>query len=109
MISAIKIDNSDDGTPTLPARFYHDPASYEAERRTVFFDQWLLYGHEDLVRAPGQHLTRNIAGWPVFVIRDKNGDLRAHHNVCRPPRVTVASGGSRDCFGLALHVSWMGL
>lgn len=76
-------DSASQSTPTLPARLYHDPAFYETERQAVFFNQWLLYGHEAMLDAPGKHVTRTIAGWPVFVIRDRNGDLKAYHNVCR--------------------------
>lgn len=70
-------------TLTLPARWYHDPAIYEAERRAVFFDEWLLFGHESRVAEPGAYHAQNIAGWPVFVIRGKDGALRGFHNVCR--------------------------
>jgi choline monooxygenase len=70
-------------TPTLPARWYHDPEIYEAERGAIFFDEWLLFGHESRVTEPGAYHAQNIAGWPVLVIRGKDGVLRGFHNVCR--------------------------
>ncbi|MGZ9097954.1 MAG: aromatic ring-hydroxylating oxygenase subunit alpha [Micavibrio sp.] len=84
MTAEIKITRTATGNiQTLPAHLYHDPSVYEAERKAIFFNQWLLFGHVSLFDAPGKHLTQNIAGWSVFVIRDKQGELKAFHNVCR--------------------------
>src|SRR6185295_2747660 len=80
---AKKNQSATGNTMTLPSRWYHDPAIYEAERKAVFFDEWLLFGHESRVREPGSYHAQNIAGWPVFVIRGKDGALRGFHNVCR--------------------------
>lgn len=68
---------------TLPARWYHDPATYEIERKNIFFSEWLLYAHEALFETPGSYMACTIAGWPVFVIRGKDGTLKGFHNVCR--------------------------
>ena len=37
----------------------------------------------DQLKEPGSFVTANIAGEPVLVLRDDQGDLRAFHNVCR--------------------------
>jgi choline monooxygenase len=79
--------------PTLPARLYHDAEFYEAERQAIFFNQWLVYAHESLFDEPGKHLTRTMAGWPVFVIRGKDGALKAFHNVCRHRAANILREG----------------
>lgn len=70
-------------TQTLPASWYHEPSLYERERQRIFASEWLLYGHEAIVAEPGAYLAQTIAGWPLLVIRNREGGLRAFHNVCR--------------------------
>ena len=76
---------------TVPAAWYRDGDVYEAERRTVFGRAWLAVGRADLVAAPGSFLTETVAGEPVLVVRDRDGTLRAFHNVCRHRAAPVES------------------
>ena len=41
----------------LSARYYADPAIYEAERRRIFARHWLWIGREDEVAEPGRYVT----------------------------------------------------
>jgi choline monooxygenase len=68
---------------TLHAAGYHDPAAFALERGMIFGRSWLLMGHVRELEKPGDTLAEAIAGWPLFVIRDKQGALKGFHNVCR--------------------------
>lgn len=68
---------------TLPAWWYVDPSVWQRERRAVFGREWLFVGHRQRLSAPGDYLACDIAGWPLVVVVDDGGELRAHHNVCR--------------------------
>jgi choline monooxygenase len=68
---------------TLPASWYSDPSVWERERRAVFAREWLFVGHSRGLSEPGDYLACDIAGWPLVVVVDDDGALRAHHNVCR--------------------------
>jgi choline monooxygenase len=68
---------------TLPASWYVDPSVWEQERRAVFGREWLFVGHSQGLSEPGDYLACDIAGWPLVVVVDGDGGLRAHHNVCR--------------------------
>jgi len=68
---------------TLPASWYVDPTVLGQERRTVFGREWLFAGHRQTLSAPGDYLACDIAGWPLVIVVDEEGELRAHHNVCR--------------------------
>ena len=68
---------------TLPAAWYVDPSLWERERRAVFGREWLFVGHRQRLTEPGDYLACDIAGWPLVVVVDDDGRLRAHHNVCR--------------------------
>ncbi|MGH6953628.1 MAG: aromatic ring-hydroxylating oxygenase subunit alpha [Alphaproteobacteria bacterium] len=68
---------------TLPSRYYHDPAVFEREREAVWARSWLLVGHGEKVREPGDYLTAELADERVIVIRGRDGTLRAFYNVCQ--------------------------
>ena len=68
---------------TLPAAWYCDPEIYEAERRRIFARNWHLIANGGRLARPGSYVTGDVAGWPVFAVRDRHGELRAFHNVCR--------------------------
>jgi choline monooxygenase len=67
---------------TLPARYYIDPAIYEAEREKIFFKSWQYVGHKSQLANPGDYVTGYILDQPVFVLRDRSGELKAYYNVC---------------------------
>jgi len=56
---------------TLPADWYHDAEQFERERRMVFARNWWLVGRADEVARPGDYITADVAGWPVFAVRDR--------------------------------------
>jgi choline monooxygenase len=68
---------------TLPAAWYLDRSVWERERRAVFGQEWLFVGHRRGLAETGDYLACDIAGWRLVVVVDDDGELRAHHNVCR--------------------------
>jgi len=68
---------------TLPASWYFDSSVLEQERRAVFGREWLFVGHRRGLSEPGDYLACDVAGWCLVVVVDDDGELRAHHNVCR--------------------------
>ncbi|MDB9529668.1 aromatic ring-hydroxylating dioxygenase subunit alpha [Oscillatoria sp. CS-180] len=68
---------------TLPQGFYLDKAIFEAEMQSIFQTQWLFAGHSCEVAEPGQYFTLSIGRESLIVIRDREGNLQAHFNVCR--------------------------
>ena len=68
---------------TLPASWYFDSSVWEQERRAVFGREWLFVGHRRGLSEPGDYLACDLAGWCLVVVVDDDGELRAHHNVCR--------------------------
>lgn len=67
----------------LPARYYVEPAIYESKRQQIFRRHWHMLGPESAVSEPGQYLATELAGWKLFLLRGRDGTLRAFHNVCR--------------------------
>ena len=85
---------------TLPADWYHDAEQFERERRMVFARNWWLVGRADEVARPGDYITADVAGWPVFAVRDREGGLRAFHNVCRHRAGPLFTDRSGHCQAL---------
>ncbi|MDX1576318.1 MAG: aromatic ring-hydroxylating dioxygenase subunit alpha, partial [Kiloniellales bacterium] len=85
---------------TLPARWYHDPAVYARERQAIFRRHWWPLAREDRLAAAGAYATGEIAGWPAFVIRGKDGALRGFHNVCRHRAGPLLRDGAGRCAAL---------
>jgi len=84
---------------TLPARLYRDAELYQTERREIFAKSWLLIGHESQIATPNSYVATIAAGFPVIVVRDKDGAVRAFHNVCRHRAGPLADDGMGKCEG----------
>ena len=87
-----------DLTTSLPASYYVDPAYYEIERKEIFAKEWQCVGFDYQVARPGDYFTEVVAGWPIFVQRSTDGELRAFHNLC-PHRAGVIVMDGQGCQG----------
>lgn len=67
----------------LPGRAYVDPAFFAEEQRTLFRRSWVIVGHESEIAQPGDAMPVNLAGQPLILLRDREGQVRAYHNICR--------------------------
>lgn len=68
---------------TLAGPYYRDPSVFQLEFDHVFAKTWFCLGRSEAVGAPGGYLAADIVDQPVVVVRDRDGVLRAFHNVCR--------------------------
>lgn len=56
---------------------------YELERRAIFSRKWILVTHAIRLGQAGDVLSFNYAGFPFFLVRDREGNINGFHNVCR--------------------------
>ncbi len=90
---------------TLERGFYTEPALFERELERVFRTSWLYAGHESRIPRPGDFFTWEVAGTPLLVARDAQGEVHAFLDVCRH-RGTRVSGqpcGNADRFICPYH------
>ena len=85
------------GITTLPATYYTDPAHFAAELEHIYFDMWLCAGRTEQIPEPGSYFVRRIGNASVIILRDADGTVRAHHNVCRH-RGTMLCGDTEGRF-----------
>ncbi|TGU46751.1 MAG: aromatic ring-hydroxylating dioxygenase subunit alpha [Mesorhizobium sp.] len=67
---------------TLPGSFYADPAIFEAEKQAIFMKSWHYACLETDLLNKGAFVTLQIFDQHVFVVREKDGQIRAFYNVC---------------------------
>ena len=67
----------------MPVSAYTSADFLALEQTEIFSKSWLCAGRADSLKKPGDYMTIEIAGEPIIVLRDREGDLRALSNVCR--------------------------
>jgi phenylpropionate dioxygenase-like ring-hydroxylating dioxygenase large terminal subunit len=125
--SAASQSNEPRSVRALPASWYRSPGMYELERRAIFSKKWILVSHKLRFEETGDYVQITEAGFTFFIVKDRQGEIRAHHNVCRHrayPLVEEQSGhksilackyhgkcSSTGCISISqlTHRSWLRL
>ncbi|WP_220098509.1 aromatic ring-hydroxylating oxygenase subunit alpha [Mycolicibacterium anyangense] len=76
---------------SLPADRFLDPQRHEDERRALFLHYPQVVGMSTDIDA-GQYRTQTVAGVPVLLTRDREGEFHAFLNACRHRGTAVAEG-----------------
>jgi len=75
------------GLSTAPVSYEDSisPEFYELEREAVFKRAWLNVGRVEQLPRTGSYFTKElaVARTSVIVVKDKDGGVRAFHNICR--------------------------
>lgn len=75
---------------SLPQPFYIDPEFFKVDLDLIWYREWLFVGHNCELEKPGSYFTVQVGTYPVVIVRDRQGEIRAFHNSCR-------HRGSRVC------------
>lgn len=67
----------------LPRPFYHDELVYRADLELIWRQGWLFAGHSCQIPEPGDYFTYQVDSDSVILVRADDGQVLAHHNVCR--------------------------
>lgn len=79
--------------PSLPVRWYSDPAHHARELDAIWRREWLAFCRAEALPTPG-YVAGGVAGINALVVRDANGRLAAFHNVCRHRGAEICEHGS---------------
>ena len=71
------------GARTLPREFYSSAEILQQEWERIFWGRWLCAGREEWIPESGGYFTRQIGSESVIILRDREGEIRGFHNVCR--------------------------
>jgi phenylpropionate dioxygenase-like ring-hydroxylating dioxygenase large terminal subunit len=69
--------------PEIPGGRYTDPVFLELEQKHLWKKSWLYACHMDELPGPGSFLLWKKTGSPIFILRDRNNQVRAFYNTCR--------------------------
>jgi phenylpropionate dioxygenase-like ring-hydroxylating dioxygenase large terminal subunit len=67
----------------IPASWYRSAELYQLERRSIFSRQWILMTHRLRFSEAGDFMSLTYGGFPFFLIKDRDGNIRGFHNACR--------------------------
>lgn len=95
----------DDAVAHNPVDVYHSDEQFMRERERLFKTVPQPLVHSSELPQPGSFLRRDLAGLPVFVTRDANGQAHAFLNVCRHrgTRLVDDSQGCKHRFSCPYH------
>jgi phenylpropionate dioxygenase-like ring-hydroxylating dioxygenase large terminal subunit len=95
----------------VPAARYTDPDFFALERHHLFEKCWLFVAHAGQLPEPGDYLVLDALerlGHPIFLVRGRDGVIRALYNSCRHrggPLVDQPSGSTGRALVCKYH-SW---
>lgn len=67
----------------LPAWTYHSDALTALEKNELFRTHWQIVCHVADVPNAGDFLTFDMVGERALIVRDRDGNVRGFHNICR--------------------------
>ena len=89
----------------LEARYYTCPQNRELERERIDARTWQFAGHAAAIPNAGDFFAFELAGEPLFCVRDEGGRVRAFYNVCqhRAHAVVQGAGNTRKLLVCPYH------
>lgn len=95
------------GTEPIPIEPYISAEYFALERERIFRHIWLNVGREEQIPQPGDYFVKDLAACntSILVVRGKDGQVRAFHNVCshRGNQVAWDERGSCQVFACKFH------
>jgi choline monooxygenase len=90
----------------MPPSVYTQSDFLDREIGTIFSKEWICVGRSNGLANPGDYLTYELAGQPVVVLRDKDGQLRAFSNVCLHRMSTLLEGAGNTRAIVCPYHAW---
>src|SRR5579859_966649 len=72
---------------------FTDKARFEREKKAMFLERPQLIALSADLPNPGDYYATDIAGRPILIVRNKDGEARAFLNACRHRGVKLAEEG----------------
>lgn len=76
----------------LPREAYTSENWFNREEEVLFSQSWIFAGLESALKNTGDYLTAQVGQFPILVIRDRSGELKAHHNICKHRGAALLEG-----------------
>lgn len=85
--------------------YYLNPEIFELEMERIFKRSWLCIGHDSQVPEPFDFVTTSLAGQPVILTRDRDGEVHLMFNRCthRGAQICTRPNGNAQRFECPYH------
>lgn len=90
----------------MPPSVYTSQDFLERELKDIFSRDWFCVGRATSLANKGDYVTLNLAGQPIIVLRDKEGQLKAMSNVCLHRMSTLLEGSGNTRSIVCPYHSW---
>ena len=90
----------------MPPSVYTSPGFLQREIETIFSREWFCVGRSSGLANPGDYVTCDLAGQPVVVLRDREGQIRAFSNVCLHRMSTLLEGSGNARVIVCPYHAW---
>jgi phenylpropionate dioxygenase-like ring-hydroxylating dioxygenase large terminal subunit len=90
--AALERLSPDPAPHALPAWVYSHPEMTRLETERILLPSWQIVTHVSALQKSGDFATLDIGPESVFVIRDREGQIRGFHNVCRHRGARLVDG-----------------
>ena len=93
---------------TVPVERYTSRAFHDLEVEKVWTKVWQMACRVEDILEPGQYIKYDIAQMSVLVVRQSDGSIKAHRNVClHRGRTLKEQDGRADSFACPFHgITW---
>ncbi len=90
----------------MPKSVYTSDEFLNSELEHVFRQDWFCVTRADALANPGDYTTLELAGQPIMVVRDADGQLRAQSNVCLHRMSTLLEGSGNTRTIVCPYHAW---
>ncbi|MEO1198720.1 MAG: aromatic ring-hydroxylating dioxygenase subunit alpha [Pseudomonadota bacterium] len=90
----------------LPASVYVAPETFTRARDRIFFRTWQYVCHESQIPEPGDYVAFTLIDQDLFVIRGRDGGLKAFYNVCQHRAHPLVEGSGRTKLLVCPYHAW---
>ncbi len=91
---------------SLRAAAYTQQDWFNADVQQILAKTWQWVCHVEKLREPGSYVTADIAGHPIAIVRDREGELRAFYNVCKHRAHMLLSGEGKTNLITCPYHAW---
>ncbi|MFD1159236.1 aromatic ring-hydroxylating oxygenase subunit alpha [Roseovarius aestuarii] len=92
---------------SLRADAYTRDDWFTVDQQHILAKSWQWICHVEKLRDPGAYVTVTIAGQPVAIVRDRDGQLRAFYNVCKHRAHELLSGEGQTSRIMCPYHAWV--
>ncbi len=76
------VEDAETGQFRCKRDIFTDPDLFELEMKHIFESNWIYLAHESQIPNNNDYFTTFMGRQPVFITRDKQGELHAFINAC---------------------------